>query len=589
MVFDSKEPLDEALGQETAQFEKAYRWIQDHLPPSFFEDADVETVRLVTHSFMGLDLQEFFSHILFKNKAITLCLDTPDADLQILRHYRMRGIQHYRTFVSNAPPPFPKVHLPLRIGVIHFSEPIGQAVLTALGNVQEIFDQVKAHHPEVTFIQFENLLKSMSPRFLRSLTEERLLLAFDVLIRAEKRDPCQLEMRRNEDWKQKKETSSLQIVLAWKNVPKKDFLYRLTQVIQRHNLVLKQVAATYANPYGRQNILLMSLGLHGAKGGTAWDEADLEDFLQELVTVKYFPGQETIETTFVDSKLLTGNLGNVIKTMVHFIHQVLVQVDPYLYSFSHIEEGICRHPELTVQLAQAFEKKFHPEKKDLKAFNEIRTQLMTLVEQIDTGQEANDTRRKNILKQGMNWIDSILKTNVYRHNKTAFSFRLDPSYLDHVPFNRADKFPVLPFAIFFMKGMYFVGFHIRFRDLARGGLRTVYPEKSEQLTSDRNSLFSECYNLALTQQKKNKDIPEGGAKGVILLEPYERLKSEAEIYQIELENEGEPPETIDEKLKVFHQEQKVEYLYQSQRSYIESFVTIINCEPDGKLRPKYDR
>ena len=263
-----------------------------------------------------------------------------------------------------------------------------------------------------------------------------------------------------------------------------------------------------------------------------------------------------------------------------------MQADPYLYSFSNIEEGICRHPELTVKLTEAFDKKFNPEKTDLKAYKEIRDKLLVLVDQIDTGQEANDTRRKNILKQGMNFIEFMLKTNAYRTNKTALSFRLDPAYLDHVPFNRADKFPELPFAVFFMKGLYFIGFHIRFRDLARGGLRTVYPEKSEQLVSDRNSLFSECYNLAFTQQKKNKDIPEGGAKGVILLEPYERMKSEEDIYRFELEDAGVVPDVVNEKLLAFKQEQKLEYLHQSQRSYIECFLTIINCDPDGKLRPK---
>lgn len=577
--MDNKEPLREALGQETAEFEKAYKWIQNHLPPSFFEDADTETLRLVTHSLMGFDLQEYFSTILFKNKAIALCLDSPDADLQILKHFRQRWIQNYRAFVSNAPPPFAAVKLPLRVAVIHFSQLPDQAALGSLEKPQEVFEKLKERHPELNFIQFENLLKSMTPRFLRSLTTERLILAFDVLIRAEKRDPCQIEVKKNQ------ESPSLQIVLAWKNVPKQDFLYRLSRVIHRHGLALKRMTATYVNPYSKDNILLMSLAIHGAKGGPAWEETDLDDFLQELVTVKYFPGQETIETTFVDTKLLSGNLGNVVKTMVHFIHQVVVQADPYLYSFANIEEGICRHPELTVQLMQTFEKKFHPDKTDLKAYKEIRDKLLELVDQIDTGQEANDTRRKNILKQGMNFIDNCLKTNVYRPNKTAFSFRLDPKYLDQVPFNRVDKFPELPFAVFFMKGLYFIGFHIRFRDLARGGLRTVYPERSEQLISDRNSLFTECYNLAYTQQKKNKDIPEGGAKAVILLEPYERMKSEEDIYRFELENAGTSSDIVNEKLKSFQQEQKLEYLHQSQRSYIECFLTIINCEPDGKLRP----
>ena len=72
-------------------------------------------------------------------------------------------------------------------------------------------------------------------------------------------------------------------------------------------------------------------------------------------------------------------------------------------------------------------------------------------------------------------IQHTLKTNFYRMNYTAISFRLDPKYLDDIPFERSKKFPELPYAIFFIKGMHFFGFHIRFKDLARGGLRTVFP------------------------------------------------------------------------------------------------------------------
>jgi glutamate dehydrogenase len=93
--------------------------------------------------------------------------------------------------------------------------------------------------------------------------------------------------------------------------------------------------------------------------------------------------------------------------------------------------------------------------------------------------------------------------------------------------------------------------------------------------------------LAYTQNKKNKDIPEGGAKGVIFLEPYDRLYSEEGIYKKELEEYEQSPDEIKEKLSAFLKEQKWEYLYQTQRAYIESFLSIINCQPDGTLRPKY--
>ena len=195
--------------------------------------------------------------------------------------------------------------------------------------------------------------------------------------------------------------------------------------------------------------------------------------------------------------------------------------------------------------------------------------------------------RKNILRQGMNFIEHMLKTNFYRNNKSAFCFRLDPKYLDYLPYDRKEKFPELPFAIFFTKGMFFVGFHIRFKDLSRGGLRTVFPQKMEQMFWERNNVFSECYNLAYTQQKKNKDIPEGGAKGVIFLEPFERLQSEVDIYKEELAEAGLDEQEISDHLISYKSEQKLEYLYASQRSFIEAFITLLNCDPDGKLRAKH--
>jgi glutamate dehydrogenase len=584
----SKEQLHAAIQKESKRFEEQYSWIEKHMPLSFFEEIDQEGILLIVYSLIGFSLNDYFSHIHLKNTAFTLCLDSPDADLRVLRHYKSYGIKNYRSFVSNAPPPFPGIKSPLRIARILFSEFVEKTAedLLPFPKEQEITQQLKARNTNVTENDVHQLIASLSPLFLKAMTQERLVLALDMFFRTKSRDNCQYEVRYNEDWKEKKDTPSLQIVFAWRNVPKYNFLYHLAEVIHRHGLAMKRVNAAYIDPYSRQNILLMSLGLHGMKGGAAWEEANLPDFLKELVTLKYFEGIQTIEDAFVNTGLLTGNQGNLIKSMVYFVHQSLVHADMNMYALDHIEEGLCRHPELTVKIVQAFDAKFNPESVNLDQYMKIREDFIQLVDNLDTGNLLNDTRRKNILKQGMNMVDYTLKTNYYRKNKTAFSFRLDPAYLDFLPFDRKDKFPEMPYAIFFMKGFYFIGFHIRFRDLSRGGLRTVFPEKMEQMIAERSNVFSECYNLAYTQNKKNKDIPEGGAKGVIFLEPYERLISEESIYKQELEESGLNPDEIKEKLQTFHKEQKLEYLYQTQRSYIESFLALINCEADGTLRAK---
>jgi glutamate dehydrogenase len=106
----------------------------------------------------------------------------------------------------------------------------------------------------------------------------------------------------------------------------------------------------------------------------------------------------------------------------------------------------------------------------------------------------------------------VLKTNFYQSTKVAISFRMDPSFLPEI------EYPTPPFGMFLIVGSEFRGFHIRFSDVARGGIRIIRSRNREAYSINLRSLFDENYNLAATQQRKNKDIPEGGSKGTILLD-----------------------------------------------------------------------
>ncbi len=586
----SKSQLENAMQNESRQFEEYYLWIEKHMPPSFFEEVDQSNIMIIAHNLMGFPLQEHFTQIHFKDYAVVLCLDSPDADLKILENYSLYGIKNYQTFISDEPPPFPLVAQRLRIAVIYF---------TVLEEPQEVRDEVITkkfkddlypllveRNPELTREEFEDLIDGINARFIRSLTKNRLVLALDMFFRAKTRDNCQYEVRYNKNWQKKETRPSLQIVLAWRNTPKHRFLYRLAKMIHRHQLSIKMVNATYINPYSKNGILIMSIGLHGITGKAAWEEADIQDFLQELVTLKYFTDLDTIEKVFIESGLVRGNIGNFLRTAINFVHQALVHADFNLYSPPNIEEALCRHPELTEMICHAFEAKFHPDKVRLEEYQRIKTQFLSLVARLDTGHEINDIRRKNILKQAMNFVDFCLKTNFYRNNKSSLCYRLDPGYLKYVPYDTTEKFPEIPHAIFFAQGMHFIAFHIRFKDISRGGLRTVFPQRLEQMQVERNHVFSECYNLAYTQQKKNKDIPEGGSKGVIFLEPFERLKSEADIYRKELLAGNVSEEETAEKIQSYNEQQKMQYLHQTQRAFIHSLMTLINFDANGKLRAK---
>ena len=580
-----------AVQKETQKFQDCYNWLEKSMSPSFFNELGNDNLMLVTHALMGFPLQDYFSTINIKGGAIVICLDEADADLKILENYTLYGIKHYRAFVSQNPPPYPGITKNLRIVSLYFTD-----ALETMENCyppdqkEKLRHLIKERNPKLTDVEIDRLISGFDSRFLRALPEDRLILTLDMFFRAQTRDNCQYEVTYDPEWASKgnaAENASMYIVLAWRNTPKNNFLYRLARTIHRNGLVMKGVNATYVNPYSTESILLMTLGLHGSKGEDSWEVADIPNFLRELATVKYFASFDTIDKQLISKGIVSGTMGNLLRSMVNFIHQVLVQIDPHLYSIEHIELDLCRHPEFTSKICEAFKYRFDPDFVNLEKFNHLRHELLNDIQKLDTGNEENDLRRKNVLKQAINMVTYTLKTNFYRRNYTALAFRLDPHYLDDIPFKRSEKFPELPYAIFFTKGMHFFGFHIRFKDLSRGGLRTIYPEQIEKVIVERNNVFHECYWLAYTQHKKNKDIPEGGAKGVIFLKPYERLGIETEILKKELTATKTDPKIIEEKVESFRNEQKTEYLYHAQRSYIESILSIVNCYADGKLKNKY--
>ncbi|KAI8325923.1 NAD-dependent glutamate dehydrogenase [Martensiomyces pterosporus] len=116
-----------------------------------------------------------------------------------------------------------------------------------------------------------------------------------------------------------------------------------------------------------------------------------------------------------------------------------------------------------------------------------------------------------VMRALLDFNQHVLKTNFYQPTKVALSFRLDAGFLPSI------EYPTKPYGIFLVIGNEFRGFHVRFQDVARGGIRIVRSRNAEAFSINQRTLFDENYSLASTQHRKNKDIPEGGSKGTILL------------------------------------------------------------------------
>lgn len=116
----------------------------------------------------------------------------------------------------------------------------------------------------------------------------------------------------------------------------------------------------------------------------------------------------------------------------------------------------------------------------------------------------------NIFMSFLKFNEVIVKHNFFKTDKAALAFRLNPAYLKEL------EFPRVPHGVFLFAGGQWRGFHIRFTDIARGGVRMII-SKEKNYRKNKRSVFQENYNLAHTQLLKNKDIPEGGSKGTILV------------------------------------------------------------------------
>ncbi|KAI9800123.1 MAG: NAD-dependent glutamate dehydrogenase [Piccolia ochrophora] len=198
------------------------------------------------------------------------------------------------------------------------------------------------------------------------------------------------------------------------------------------------------------------------------------------------------------------------------------------FTADYILEIIHRYPDLVRALYLAFANTHYVQTRgERDDFLPTLSYLRLQVDKIMTDQELKDLIAKTVANEHHEMVmtafrvfnSAVLKTNFYTPTKVALSFRLDASFLPKV------EYPQPLFGMFLVISSEFRGFHLRFRDIARGGIRIVKSRNIETYNINARSLFDENYNLANTQQRKNKDIPEGGSKGVILLDVHHQGKA----------------------------------------------------------------
>lgn len=248
------------------------------------------------------------------------------------------------------------------------------------------------------------------------------------------------------------------------------------------------------------------------------------------------------------------NATNLIRAMANWCHLFLSKRNPYAYSLYKIRNTFVQNIEVLELLVKAFRTKFEPVARDSweDSFKESAAQIEAAVENII---EEID---RNIIRKCLKFIRHVVKTNYFLSTKTGLAFRIDPAILDK------KFYPYTPFGIFFIIGKDFRFFQVRWKDVSRGGMRVVMPRSEADYDMALAGLFDEVYGLSHAQQLKNKDIPEGGSKAVLVLKPGghrdQAVKGSVNALLDLLVEDDESHETKPDKVVSFYKKTEIIYL-----------------------------
>lgn len=236
--------------------------------------------------------------------------------------------------------------------------------------------------------------------------------------------------------------------------------------------------------------------------GEAW--AELERDLARLRwldkrAVRLYLSQDDLSLR--DAEILIG--------LTDLAHARLAQEDAFAYARDRLEERAVLHLELTREVADLFARRFDPDVRlDDDALAAARDALLERATQ-----RLDSEHDQHFLATLLSAVQCTLRTNLHLPRRYGLALRVSPAFFAR------DSRTLDPYGVFFVHGRAFDAFHVRFADIARGGVRVVRPRGREQHTLEADRAFEEAYDLAFAQRLKNKDIPEGGSKAVVLTEP----------------------------------------------------------------------
>jgi glutamate dehydrogenase len=546
------------------------QWLDRSMPAYFYKVTTQDEQDMIIHYLQNIEssggVKFWYRDVMFG-----ICFHTRDSVVENFKEFRNRNIRSSEIHISSKPviiggkPHYIQVHK-----IVFHKKESGRVAKLDKKKTAAVQNYVAKTYREFPMEKFNQIYKEIDYQYLKISTIERIGRYMNLYAIAKGKDGVYVDIEQvHKD--REHDRASTRLMLACANIPKSGFFLDVARIFRRFNYNLERAYVSTVESGIADQLAINTFYLTDIKGNPLTAGQELEKFLEEINLIKWVAVDDIIDRQLVQTGLLTMNQANLIRTIADFVHLILADVDSDKFSQHEVYEAFVRHTEISAELFKYFDILFNPEVKTRQKINTSRDSLLKKISVIDTGIAVNDERRKKVLESAVMFISTVLRTNSYVKRKTALSFRLDPAFMAEMIPDCRKRYPGIPYGIFFVANRDFKGFHIRFDNFARGGLRTIILEDPERVAVTSDQLFRECYNLAFTQQKKNKDIPEGGAKGILLVDIGTKLETGGKT-------------GLSEK---YRNKLRESYLYESQRVFIHELFDVLI--PEESIVDRYKK